>query len=95
VPGKLRPSDKHETTIVNNSIFRVVADYGNGETAEKATNVNLNPQVSSVRDPSNSAYVVETLQPSLWDAKPPIIELDGTINVVFAGLGDRISDNKV
>jgi len=36
-----------------------------------------------VRDPSNSAYVVETLQPSLWDAKPPIIELDGTINVVL------------
>ena len=95
VAGNFRPSDEHKITIVNNSIFRVVADYGNGETAEKATNVNLNPQVSSVRDPSNSAYVVETLQPSLWDAKPPIIELDGTINAVFAGLGDRISDYKV
>jgi hypothetical protein len=95
VPGNFRPSDEYDATIVNNSIFRVVADYGNGETAEKATNVNLNPQVSSVRDPSNSAYVVETLQPSLWDAKPPILELDGTINAVFAGLGDRISDYKV
>jgi hypothetical protein len=95
VPGNFRPSDEYDATIVNNSIFRVVADYGNGETAEKATNVNLNPQVSSVRDPSNSAYVVETLQPSLWDAKPPIIELDGTINRVFAELGDRISDYKV
>jgi hypothetical protein len=31
----------------------------------------------------------------LWDAKPPIIEIDGTINAVFAGLGDRISDYKV
>ncbi len=78
-----------------NSIFRVVADYGNGETAEKATNVNLNPQVPRVRDPSNPVYVVETLQASLWDAKPPILELDGTINAVFAGLGDRISDHKV
>lgn len=95
VPGNFRPSDEYDATIVNNSIFRVVADYGNGETAEKATNVNLNPQVYSLRDPSNSAYVVETLQPSLWDAKPPIIELDGTINAVFAGLGDRISDYKV
>lgn len=95
VPGNFRPSDECEITIVNNTIFRVVADYGNGETAEKATNVNLNPQVSSVRDSGNSAYVVETLQPSLWDAKPPIIELDGTINAVFAGLGDRISDHKV
>lgn len=95
VPGNFRPSDEYDATIVNNSIFRVVADYGNGETAEKATNVNLNPQVSSVRDPSNFPYVVETLQPSLWDAKPPIIELDGTINAVFAGLGDRINDHKV
>jgi len=95
VPGNFRPSDEYEATVVNNSIFRVVADYGNGETAEKAANVNLNPQVSSVRDPSNSAYVVETLQPSLWDAKPPIIELDNTINRVFAELGDRISDYKV
>ncbi|MEG4852601.1 DUF499 domain-containing protein [Microcoleus sp. B5-D4] len=95
VPGNFRPSDEYDATIVNNSIFRVVADYGNGETAEKATNVNLNPQVPSVRDPRNSAYLVETLQPSLWDAKPPIIELDGTINAVFAGLGDRISDHKV
>lgn len=95
VRGNFRPSDDHETTIVNNSIFRVVADYGNGETAEKATNVNLNPQVPSVRDPSNPVYVVETLQASWWDAKPPIIELEGTINAVFAGLGDRISDHKV
>jgi hypothetical protein len=95
VRGNFRPSDDHETTIVNNSIFRVVADYGNGETAEKATNVNLNPQVPSVRDPRNPVYVVETLQASLWDAKPPIIELEGTINAVFAGLGDRISDHKV
>lgn len=95
VPGNFRPSDEYETRIVNNSIFRVVADYGNGETAEKATNVNLNPQVSSVRDPSNPVYVVEALQGTLWDAKPPIIELDGTINAVFAGLGDRISDYQV
>ncbi|MEG4105707.1 DUF499 domain-containing protein [Microcoleus sp. S13_C5] len=95
VPGNFFPSDEYDATIVNNSIFRVVADYGNGETAEKATNVNLNPQVPRVGEIRNSPYVVETLQPSLWDAKPPIIELDGTINAVFAGLGDRISDYKV
>ncbi|MEG4326916.1 DUF499 domain-containing protein [Microcoleus sp. herbarium5] len=95
VPGNFFPSDEYDATIVNNSVFRVVADYGNGETAEKATNVNLNPQVPSVRYSDNSPYVVETLQPSLWDAKPPILELDGTINAVFAGLGDRISDYKV
>ncbi len=95
VPGNFRPSDECEITIVNNTIFRVVADYGNGETAQTETNVNLNPQVSSVRDGGTSVYVVEGLQPSLWEAKPPIIELDGTVNAVFAGLGDRISDHKI
>jgi hypothetical protein len=95
VPGNFFPSDEYQATVVNNSIFRVVADYGNGETAQTETNVNLNPQVSSVRDGGNSAYVVEGLQGSLWEAKPPIIELDGTINVVFAGLGDRIGDLKI
>ncbi|MEG4989404.1 DUF499 domain-containing protein [Microcoleus sp. BR0-C5] len=95
VPGNFFPSDEYDATIVNNSIFRVVADYGNGETAEKTTNVNLNPQVPSVGEITNPPYVVETLPGTLWDAKPPIIELDGTINAVFAGLGDRISDYKV
>ncbi|MEG3925305.1 DUF499 domain-containing protein [Microcoleus sp. T3_D1] len=95
IPGNFFPSDEYDATAVNNSIFRVVADYGNGETAEKTTNVNLNPQVPSARHPSNPPYVVETVQPSLWEAKPPILELDGTVNAVFAGLGDRISDYKV
>jgi hypothetical protein len=95
VPGNFFPSDEYEATIVNNTIFRVVADYGNGETAQKETNVNLNLQNSSARDGSNSAYVVEAQQGSLWEAKPPIIELDGTINTVFVGLGDRLIDYKV
>ena len=80
---------------MNNSIFRVVADYGNGETAQKETNVNLNSQNSSARDGSTSGYVVEAPQGSLWEAKPTVIELDGTINVVFTGLGDRLIDYKV
>ena len=95
VPGNFFPSDEYDATIVNNSIFRVVADYGNGETAEKTTNVNLNPQVPNARDGSNSPYVVEGLQGTLWEAKPPIIQIDGTISAVFTGLGDRISDYKV
>ena len=95
MPGNFFPSDEYQATVVNNSIFRVVADYGNGETAQKETNVNLNSQNSSARDGSNSAYVVETPQGSLWEAKPTVIELDGTINVVFTGLGDRLIDYKV
>ncbi len=95
VPRNFFPSDEYQATIVNNSIFRVVADYGNGETAQKETNVNLNSQVPSVGEIRNPPYVVEPLQPSLWEAKPTVIELDGTINVVFTGLGDRLIDYKV
>ena len=95
IPGNFFPSDEYQATIVNNSIFRVVADYGNGETAQKETNVNLNSQISSVGEIRNPPYVVETPQRSLWEAKPTVIELDGTINVVFTGLGDRLIDYKV
>ena len=95
VPGNFFPSDEYQATVVNNSIFRVVADYGNGETAQKETNVNLNSQNSSVGEIRNPPYVVEGLQPSLWEAKPTVIELDGTVNVVFTGLGDRLIDYKV
>ncbi|MBD1812659.1 DUF499 domain-containing protein [Microcoleus vaginatus DQ-U2] len=95
VPGNFFPSDEYDATIVNNTMFRVLADYGNGETAEKTTNVNLNPQVPTVGEITNPPYVVETLPGTLWDAKPPIIQIDGTISAVFTGLGDRISDYKV
>jgi len=95
VPGNFRPSDEYETAIVNTSNFRLVADYGNGELAQKETNVNINPQNSGVREGGASGYVVEVQQPNLWEVKPPIIELDGTVNAVFVGLGDRMSDNKV
>ncbi|MEG3968382.1 DUF499 domain-containing protein [Microcoleus sp. T2B6] len=95
VPGNFFPSDEYDATIVNNTMFRVVADYGNGETAEKTTNVNLNPQVPTVGEITNPPYVVETLPGTLWEAKPTVIEIDGTISAVFTGLGDRISDYKV
>lgn len=95
IPGNFFPSDEYQATIVNNSIFRVVADYGNGETAQNKTNVNLNPQVPSVGEIRNPPYAVEAQQGSLWEAKPTVIELDGTVNAVFAGLGDRISDYKI
>ena len=95
IPENFFPSDEYQATVVNNSIFRVVADYGNGETAQKETNVNLNSQNSSVGEIRNPPYVVEGLQRSLWEAKPTVIELDGTVNVVFTGLGDRLIDYKV
>lgn len=94
VPGNFRPSDEYETAIANNTVFRLVADYGNGETAQKETNVNLNSPIPSLRDGSNAVYVVGP-QLNLWEAKPSVLEIEGTVNKVFAELGDRINDSKV
>lgn len=42
VPGNFFPSDEYQATTRNNNIFRrVVVDYGNGETAQTETNVNI------------------------------------------------------
>jgi hypothetical protein len=38
---------------------------------------------------------VDGVQPSLFEAKSPIIDLDGTVNAVFSKLSDRLSDDKV
>ena len=35
VTQEFRPRDEYETTITNTSVFKVIADYGNGETAEQ------------------------------------------------------------
>lgn len=97
VPGEFRPSDEYEAKISNTTIFRVVADYGNGETVEKETRVVLEipgrtPTVSN----GGGTYIVGGVGlGTLFDAKPDSIEFDGTVNKVFAELSDRCTDDKV
>ncbi|GJD19905.1 hypothetical protein RIVM261_048610 [Rivularia sp. IAM M-261] len=96
VPGEFRPSDEHETIIGATTTFKIVADYGNGETAQQETQAklvtygtNTNPTPSSSED-----------QGGLWDngsifTKPEEFNLEGTLNTVFNQLSDLIQDNKV
>ncbi|MEB3826419.1 ATP-binding protein [Phormidium sp. CCY1219] len=95
VRNDYRPSDEYETTVNQPCQFRVVADYGNGETLERETMVSPEATRSRVQEFGGSRYAVEGTQPSLFEAKSPIIELDGTVNAVFAKLSDRLSDDKV
>lgn len=97
VQGDFRPSDEYEAKISNTTVFRVVADYGNGETAEKETRVVIavpgrTPTVSN----GGGTYIVGGGGlGTLFDAKPDIIELDGSVNTAFNALIDRCTDNKV
>ncbi len=83
-----RPSDEHEGNITRTTVFRVVADYGNGETVQKETQAvvyggNL-PAVPNGHD-----------QPTIFKIQPEQFELAGTVNSAFSGLNDRIHDHKV
>jgi hypothetical protein len=83
-----RPSDEYERTIAQTTVFRVVADYGNGETAQKETQAVI---YSSVQPPVPNGHD----QPGIFKIQPELFDLEGTPNSVFSGLGDRVLDHKV
>ncbi|HEY9769959.1 MAG TPA: DUF499 domain-containing protein [Coleofasciculaceae cyanobacterium] len=95
-PSEFRPSDEYETKIRANTIFRLVADYGNGETAEQETKA-IVAQSGRVKatggnyDPGNDHEITG----SIFEHRSPLIELDGTVNKVFNDLADLIGDRKI
>ncbi|HBB35643.1 MAG TPA: AAA family ATPase [Cyanobacteria bacterium UBA8803] len=97
VEGEFRPSDEYEGSISKTTIFKVVADYGNGEVEQRETRVILtsSPTASiyDVGGAGRSPGVSE--QRGLFDVKPEQFELNGTPNSVFTALSDRCSDYKV
>jgi hypothetical protein len=96
IPGEFRPSDEYEVTVSKATVFRVLADYGNEETAEKETQVVFSTS-SGVKEKEDSSYTVDGAGKtgSIFDYQPPVIELDGTVNAVFTGLLDQCSDRRV
>ena len=96
IPQEFRPSDEYETTITNTSVFKVLADYGNGETAEQEAQAII-PHNGKVKEP-NGKYNPDGGNGStgtIFDYRSPIIELDGTVNKVFTGFIDLCGDRKV
>ena len=81
ITQEFRPCDEYETTIANTTIFKVLADYGNGETTEQEARV----VVGSIIDPP-------PLPPPPTET---LSELDGTVNKVFTSLIDLCGDRKV
>ncbi|MEX0270458.1 ATP-binding protein [Leptolyngbyaceae cyanobacterium UHCC 1019] len=83
-----RPSDEYEGTIAQTTVFRIVADYGNGETAQKETQ-------AIIYSGSQPAMPNGHDQPGIFTVRPGQFDLVGSPNSVFSGLSDRVLDHKV
>ncbi len=91
ISGEFRPSDEYTGTIQQTTQFRVVADYGKGETAAAETQaVLLTYGGGGVMPTPNGAE-----QGSLFKVKPEQLDFDGTPNGVFNDLSDRVQDDKI
>jgi Protein of unknown function (DUF499) len=95
--GEFRPSDEYETAINSTSTFKILADYGNGEVAEKeAQAILLTYGTGTSRTPSGSENPGGSWNITpLFKTKPEEFNLEGTVNGVFSEFSDRIHDNKV
>ena len=96
IPDEFRPSDEYEAKITETTVFRVIADYGNGETAEQETKA-ITAQPGRVKE-ANGTYNLNSgngSTGSIFEHKSPSIELDGTVNKVFNDLADLIGDRKI
>jgi len=96
IPEEFRPSDEYEAKITETTIFRLVANYGEGEIAEQETQAIIAQpgrvkDTSGVYDPNGGNGGTG----SVFEYQSPNIELDGTVNKVFNDLADLIGDRKI
>lgn len=87
------PSDSYEGTISQTTQFKVVADYGNGEQMEQATQVVFYApgQGSITPTPADGGGFYGSTLP----LQPTEFELSGSVNKVFNDLADQIRDHQV
>nr|WP_242016564.1 DUF499 domain-containing protein [Pseudanabaena cinerea] len=93
IAGEFLPSDSRQVQISQTTTFKIVADYGNGETAEKETNAVISSY--PVGTAASSGTGVSDINLPLELLKPEIIDLSGTVNATFTGFSDRCADYKV
>ncbi|MFP4693908.1 MAG: ATP-binding protein [Halothece sp.] len=89
ISSEFRPSDDYQVEVEETTIFRLVADYGEGETIEKTETVTV---YGNGNQPSPSAGEGST---KLKLEKPTFLEFQGTPNAVFNKLRDRAEDDKI
>ncbi|MBE9221372.1 ATP-binding protein [Cyanobacterium stanieri LEGE 03274] len=91
VGDNFRYSDEYATTIEKLTVFKVVANYGDGETATQEITMDL---VTSRMKEKTGNYVVDN-NDLFKIIKPTEIVKDGTINGTFNYLKDECLDNKI
>ncbi|MEQ9622489.1 MAG: DUF499 domain-containing protein [Coleofasciculus chthonoplastes F1-TOW-03] len=89
-----RPSDEYEGSISQTTVFKIVADYGNGEVEQRQTQVMLTGEFTYGTGGSRRSSTVSEPK-GIFQVKPEQIDLEGTPNSVFTALSDRCSDDKV
>jgi hypothetical protein len=91
IPGEFRPSDEYEGTIQKTTIFRVLADYGKGETETAQTQATILNYGSGGQIPTPKGAEAGTI----FQVKPQQFDFNGSLASVFNELSDRIADYKV
>lgn len=92
IAGEFLPSDSRQVQISQTTIFKILADYGNGETAEQETRA----AIISYETPTGTGSATNGHDaPSIFEVKPETIDLSGTVNAAFTGFSDRCTDYKV
>lgn len=97
VSTEFRPSDEYKTQITQTANFRLVADYGNGETAQQQTQavIALKGRAKDSSGKYNPGDSGNGGTETIFDYQSPVIELDGSVNKVFTSLIDLCGDRKV
>jgi hypothetical protein len=88
--GNRLPSDEYQDSIAQTVTYRVVANYGDGETAAQETKAKM-PYPVGVTGGFSAANTTG----DLFRSKPTLFEEEGSVTAVFNTLHDRIQDDKI
>ena len=96
VSGDFRPSDEYETTIEDTTVFRLIADYGEGEIEERETQAVISTSGGFAYPTGGTGITTNgNEQTSLFAVKPTQIEFEGSPSSAFTKLEDCCLDDKV
>lgn len=94
IPKDFLPSDSYEGKITRTAQFRLVADYGSGETAEETTTAVIYPKDGGTKPP-NGNEGGGGYGSGLLLEQPSEHELEGSSSKVFNDLADWVRDKQV
>ncbi|GAP99684.1 ATP-binding protein [Leptolyngbya sp. NIES-2104] len=92
IGGNFLPSDEYEGNITQTTVFRIVADYGEGDTAAAESKARVQSYSTL---PGGSPSARDDGAADLFGIKLELFDLVGSLNSVFNDLRDRVHDDKI